>query len=174
MPDSTLSLALKEAYASVPSVVLYHTLELYHAAFTTPIRVKQGKGDILAVLEAGAPRDAGMQVTFLGFAFNIVPPEVTPSSAPQLKIEIDNVDRTIVTNVELSMESTTPISVIYRAYLETDLDHGPENDPPLEMSVISISATPFRVTAIAELINFNNKKFPGQTYTSTRFPGLIQ
>lgn len=169
MPDSTLSQAIKEAYASRPYVPILHTLELYHAAFTEPIRVKRGKGDILAILEAGAPRDAGMQVTFLGFAFDIMPPD----STGKCTIEIDNVSRGIVRNIELSMTDSTPITMIYRAYLESDLTK-PQNDPPLELGLISISATAFKVTATATLMNFNNKKFPGISYTDARFPSLVQ
>jgi hypothetical protein len=168
MPDSTLSAAIKEAYATRPQVVIYHTLELYHAAFSSPIRVKRGKGDILAVLEDEAPRDAGMQVTFLGFGFDIKPPDTVGHCI----IEIDNVDRSIVENIELSMADATPITMIYRAYLENDLT-GPQNNPPLELSIISISATPFKVTATATLMNFNNKRFPGVTYTDARFPSLV-
>jgi hypothetical protein len=170
MPDSTLSEAIKEAYASRPTVVIHHTLELNHAAFTTPIRVKRGAGDILAVLEATAPRDAGMQVTFLGFGFDIKPPE---GSGGHCMVELDNVSREIVENIELSMTDATPITMIYRAYLETDLTK-PQNNPPLELSLISISATPFKVTATAVLMNFHNKKFPGVVYDDLRFPSLVQ
>lgn len=169
MPDSTLSQAIKEAYASRPLIPILHTLELNHAAFTEPIRVKRGKGDILAILEAGAPRNPSEQVTFLGFFFDIKPPDATG----QCTIEIDNVSRDIVRNIELSMTDATPISMIYRAYLENDLTK-PQNDPPLELSLISITATVFKVTATATLMNFNNKRFPGVSYTDDRFPALVQ
>lgn len=169
MPDSTLSQAIKEAYASRPQIVIHHTIELHHAAFITPIRVKRGAGDILAVLEATAPRDAGMQVTFLGFGFDIKPPD----TSGKCTIEIDNVSREIVRNIELSMADSTPISMIYRAYLDTDMS-GPQNNPPLELSLVSITATVFRVTATAALLNFYNMTFPGLTYTDTQFPTLVQ
>ncbi len=169
MPDTTLSQAIKEAYASRPKVVIHHTIELYHEAFTTPIRVKRGSGDLLAVLEATAPRDAGQQVTFIGYPFDIKPPDMQGRST----IEIDNVSRDIVRNVELSMASSTPIDMIYRAYIEDDLT-GPQNNPPLELSLVSITATVFRVTATAALLNFYNMTFPGLTYTDTQFPTLVQ
>ena len=169
MPDSTLSQAIKEAYASRPKIPIHHTIELHHAAFTVPIRVKRGAGDILAVLEATAPRDAGQQVTFLGFGFDIKPPDMSGKCT----IEIDNVSREIVRNIELSMEDSTPILMIYRAYIDTDLS-GPQNNPPLELSLISITANAFRVTATAAMMNFNNKVFPGVTYTDARFPSLVQ
>lgn len=169
MPDSTISQALKEAYASRPKKVIHHTIELHHEAFTTPIRVKRGSGDLLAVLEATAPRDAGQQVAFIGYPFDIKPPDMHGRST----IEIDNVSRDIVRNVELSMASSTPIDMIYRAYLEDDLT-GPQNNPPLELSLVSITATTFRVTATATLLNFYNKTFPGLIYDDIRFSTLVQ
>lgn len=172
MPDSTLSQAIKEAYASRPEKMTYHTLEIYHPNFTEPIRVVRDREDLLAILEADAPRDPATQVTFVGFQFDIVPPDVSDAGAPVCKIEMDNVSREILANVKLAMTSTEAISVIYRAYEENDLT-GPANDPPLELTLLSISATPFRISATAGLLNFNNKKFPGMSYDATTFPGLV-
>ena len=40
MPDPALSAAIQEAYASAPvDQVIYHTLELWHPAFSAAIRV---------------------------------------------------------------------------------------------------------------------------------------
>jgi len=172
MPDSTLSLAIREAYASKPQVIVYHTLEIWHPAFTAPIRVVRDRADLLAILEASAPRDPATQVTFIGLQFDIVPPDASDAAAPVCKIELDNVSRDIVANIELSMGSSESISMIYRAYEENDLT-GPANDPPLELTILTISATPFRVSATAGLLNFNNKKFPGLVYDSRTFKGLI-
>ena len=53
MPDDTLSLAIKEAYASAPSnLVIHHTLEIWHPNFTTPIRVVRDNVDLSAKLES--------------------------------------------------------------------------------------------------------------------------
>ena len=71
MPDDTLSLAIKEAYASAPSnLVIHHTLEIWHPNFTTPIRVVRDHVDLTAKLESSAPRNASQYVTFVGYAFD--------------------------------------------------------------------------------------------------------
>ena len=58
MTGTTLSQALKEAYASAPAnVVIYHTMELRHPAFTAPIRVVRDYAPLTATLEATAPAD---------------------------------------------------------------------------------------------------------------------
>jgi hypothetical protein len=173
MPDSTLSQAIKEAYASAPSAsIIYHTLEIWHPAFSVPIRVVRDNASLDARLEASAPRNAGEMVTFVGFAFDIVPPEVTHTAVPQCVIEIDNVSRDILAQIEAAMGSTELITVIYRAFLSTDLS-GPENDPPLSMTIFQISANPFRIRATAGFSDLSNKRFPGLDYTSEVFPGLI-
>jgi hypothetical protein len=174
MPDSTLSEAIKEAYAAAPSdEVLYHTLEIWHSNFTQPIYVVRDHADLTATIEASAARNAGLPVTFVAFAFNIVPPEVNRGGAPQCVIEIDNVSREILAAVESAMGSTESIIVIYRAYLSSDLASGPENDPPLELTILSITADPFKVRAQCGFINLLNLKFPRLTYSAETFPGLM-
>lgn len=173
MPDSTLSQAIKEAYASATDEIIYHTLEINHSAFSTPIRVVRDTENLEARLEAGAPINAGEVVTFLGFAFDLIPPDVAHTTLPQCVIEIDNVDRTILAQIDAAMVTNESITVIYRAYLSTDLDSGPENDPPLELTILSISADVFRIRAIAGFVNLLNKRFPSVEYTADVFPGLI-
>lgn len=174
MPDSTLSQAIKEAYASAPSSdVLYHTLEIWHPNFTQPIRVVRDTANLQARIEEGAPRDAGQSVVFVAFAFDIVPPDVTATAVPQCVIEMDNVSRDILAHIEQAGGSPESITVIYRAYLSSALDSGPENDPPLTLTIISIDATVFRIRATAGFSNMNNFKFPDTEYTAEVFPGLI-
>jgi hypothetical protein len=173
MSDAALSEALKEAYASAPTAdVLLHTLELWHPNFTAPIRVVRDQQDFTSTLESTAPRNAGESVTFVGFAFDIVPPEVSDRAIPQCVIEMDNVSREILSNVEQAMTSTELVTAIYRAYLDTDTS-GPQNDPPLILTLTSISATLFRIRANAGFPDLANRRFPKLEYTADRFPGLI-
>ena len=172
MTDTTLSQAIKEAYASAPSDdIIYHTLEIWHENFTQPIYVVRDYADLEATIESGAARNAGLSVTFIRFAFEIVPPEVDKGGVPQCIIELDNVSRDIVANIELARGSSSTITMIYRAYLSSDLS-GPENDPPLELSILSITADPFKVRAVAGFSSLANLKFPKQEYSAEVFPGL--
>ncbi|MGV0961436.1 MAG: DUF1833 family protein [Limnohabitans sp.] len=165
--------AIREAYASAPSdSVIYHTLEIWHPAFSEPIRVVRDRNTLTAKLESTAPRQAGQAVTFVGFAFDIVPPEVTHTAVPQCVIELDNVSREIVAHFEQAITTPDLITVTYRAYLSDDLT-APENDPPLTLTVLSISANVFRVRATCGFANLANKRFPGLDYTAEVFPGLI-
>ena len=175
MPDAALSEALKEAYATAPvGQVVHHTLEFWHPAFTLPIRVVRDVTALDARLEAGAPRDGGEVVTFVGYAFDILPPDQTATGLPQCTIEIDNVSREILAQVDAAVVGTDKIEVIYRPFLSDALDEGPETDPPLAMAVQTISATPMRIRATAGFPDLLNARFPRLRYTSDRFPGLAR
>lgn len=173
MPDPSLSEALQEAYASAPAdEVIYHTLEFRHPNFSPPIRVVRDSADLDARLEATAPANPGEVVTFVGFAFDLIKPEVSASGVPQCTIEIDNVSREILANVELAMTGIDLIEVTYREYLASDLE-GPQNDPPMTLTVTDITADVFRVRATASFTDVGNKRFPREEYTAARFPGLV-
>lgn len=173
MPDTALSQAIKEAYAAAPnSEVVYHTLEIYHPSFATPIRVVRDFVDISAKLESTAPRDASTYQTFIGYAFDIMPPEVSSTGVPQLQITIDNVSRDIMAGLEAAVTTSTPITVIYRMYLASDLT-GPQNNPPMALTIISMQADVFKVTATATFGDLVNKRFPNNLYTIETFPGLV-
>lgn len=177
MPDSTLSQAIKEAYAACPAdSIIHHTLEIHHPSFTTPIRVVRDNNltPLTATLEATAPRDAGQAVNFVGYQFDLTPPEVSTTGVPQCTVEIDNVSREILQQIELAVAGGSPdlITIIYRSFLSDDLT-GPQNDPPLTLTVSDITANVFRIQATAGFPNLANKRFPSQDYTSERFPGLI-
>ncbi len=173
MPDPTLSDAIREAYASAPAdEVILHTLELWHPAFSAPIRVVKGHTALDARIEAGAARDAGAVVTFAAYAFSVVPPEVTSEGAPEMVIEIDNVDRAILAQLDLAVVSDDAVTVIYRAYLDHSTDDGPETVPPPEMAMTAVSADPFRLRGTASFATLYDRAFPALFYDLETFPGL--
>lgn len=174
MPDPALSAALAEAYASAPvDEVIYHTLELHHAAFAVPIRVVRDRVGLEARLEASAPPDPGAVVSFSAYAFDIVPPEQTSTGVPQCTIEIDNVSREILVQIRAAAASADKIEVIYRVYLDHSVLDGPENDPPLTMQLKSVSATPLRIRAVAGFPDLLAEAFPRLVYDLDQFPGLL-
>jgi len=75
--------------------------------------------------------------------------------------------------LQLATSSGDMISVIYRAYLSDMREIGPETDPPLEMTLLSVSATPLRLRAVAGFANLLDAKFPSLEYDLEHFPGLV-
>jgi len=200
MPDSALSEAIKEAYASAPaSVVTLHTLELRHPDFTTPIRVVLNHPDtatwlalggaevqaaidamedddertaigLVARLEDDAPANPGEMVAFIGMAFSLDLPPVENVSVPEITMTIDNVSRKITDALEEASTSQQKIEVTYRPFLSTHID-APDMVPPLTMTLANAKADPYQVTGSARMLDIGNKKFPLEVYTRKRFPG---
>ncbi|MBF0339662.1 MAG: DUF1833 family protein [Magnetococcales bacterium] len=170
----TYSAALAEAYASAPAVQVYHTLEIRHPLISPPVRVVQGWSGINAKLEADAPENPGETVEFIAFAFDVHPPEVAPGGSPRMTIELTNISRTILAAVEQAMESTDPIRIMWRQYMDSGLTVGPENNPPIDLVMTSIHATPMQISLECGFPDMGQKKFPAITYSPQTFPGLIQ
>lgn len=174
MPDPALSEALREAYALAPAdQVIHHTIELWHPAFDVPVRVVRDHKAIDARIEAGADRDAGALVTFTAFAFDLTLPDQTTTALPRAILSIDNVGQEIVQQLDLAATSQDPIRVIYRAYLSDALEEGPQNDPPLVMTLTGVSATPLRIRGECGFPDLLNRRFPARDYTAEDFPGLV-
>lgn len=171
MTDVTLSEAIKEAYAVAPrNVIIYHTIELNHPAFTQPIRVVQDYQDLTAFLESTGPGTTSA-VTFTGFNFGFTKPELNPNSVPQVQLEIDNVDRAIIASIEAAIQTTDMITCTYREYISTDLTT-PQNNPPLTLTIMSVTVDQLRVKAVAGFPDLVNKRFPTIAYDTNTYPGL--
>lgn len=175
----TQTAAIEEAYASAPSdVVLLETIEFRHPAFVdendapTALRFVNDHADLTATLEATAPMNGGQAVTFFRCAFEAELPEVNNAGANELKLRVCNATREILRYARQAASTADKLYVTYRAYLSTDLSQPHTKPFTLVGSAIETpDASTVRLTC--SLINLSNKKFPGETYTPRRFPGLV-
>lgn len=202
MPDPNLQQAIREAYASAPAgVVTLDTIEIRHASFTQPIRVVRNHPDtatwltlggsavqavldgmtsdevdlvgLVARLEDGAPENAGEMVAFIALAFDMELPPVKNTAMPEMMLTMDNVGMEISDALNEAATSETTIEATYRAFLSTDIE-GPQNDPPLNLTLSEAEATPMQATARARISNMGNRAFPSKTYTAKSNPGLAR
>ena len=118
MPDSTLSEALKEAYASAPSdVILLHTLELRHPTFvddhgnSTAIRVVRDHINHTCTLENSAPLNHGEAVEFIAMAFDLELPPVNNTPTPEISVTIDNVSTEMIAYLDRAIETQDMIEL---------------------------------------------------------------
>lgn len=178
MPDPSISEALAEAYASAPAdEVILHTIELLHPAFLDAgqpvgVRVVRDTQNHTLTLEAGAPLDAGQAVEFTGMAFEFSRPDVLPDGSPVVQLEVDNVSRELMRHLDAAAMSPDQVTLIYREYLASD-PTGPQNDPPLQLTLLSVSADSLRVRGQAGFVQVANRRFPNVDYTPEAFPGLV-
>ena len=172
MPDFTLDDALAEAYASAPAAEdILHTLEIRHPSFTEPIRVVRDFSDITAKLESSAPLNPGEFVSFVKMSFYMTVPNVEKATSPEFEVGLDSASAEITGYMDAASQSPDLIEMTYRPYLASDIST-PTMNPPLTMVVRAVNVGIFRAVAKAGYGDFANRKFPGETITTMRFPGL--
>lgn len=170
--------ALAAAYASAPEdEVVLDTLEFRHPTFIEngqpfAIRVVNDYEQLTATLEAGAPMDAGEQVQFNPVRFTFTRPSESESGAvPEVEVTVDNVARHLIPYLDKAKESRVPIELTWRPYLASDLT-GPHMNPPLTLTLRSVSCSMTLVTGRAGFNDLTNRRFPAIEYTAAKFPGL--
>ena len=173
----TLSPAYRSACASGdPSAVILDTVELYHPAWPSIVRLVADRADLTATLEATAPNNPGASVLFTAFPMQVDMPRM--GDGPQDgSVTISNATRLVMAILEAAdLSDTVPIRVIWRPYVSTDLT-GPGITPPLKFSVKDISADGGRVIFRCGPVEFANKKFPRPStgvYKPSAYPGLTE
>lgn len=170
--------AWEEAEASVPPTILvYHTLELQHPAFTdgvTPFAVRAVAGDYkdqTFTLEVGATLNGGEAVLFKAIPFYSEMPEVSEGKTPEIKITIDSVGEEIIPYLEAATQIRADMISIYRQYRSDDLTapcYG-----PVEFLIKQVTLKSSTIEGVAKIDDLVNRKFPSRVYTLTEYPGLI-
>lgn len=170
--NMTLTDAIKEAYASCPSdVAVIDTVEIYHPDWASIIRLVRDKENLTATLEESAHNNPGASVVFTAMDFTLNQPRIG-EGRQELELTVDNASLLLIPLLEShDLSSLDEARVIYRPYLSTDLT-GPHMNPPLNLSIISVSANMHSVTLRCGYANFANLRFPRQVYTVDDFPGL--
>ncbi len=157
---------LKTAYKTPKGgEVVLDTLELHHSTFNpkTIYRVR-GYEDFETTLE-------GEKVVFKAWSLTFSHPPQSTQSPPQVTIEIDNVNRMLLTQIEKTCSSPHKITGVYRAYLNT----APTAPKASHSFVIeSIETDLSKITLRASFLNIENKPFPTKIYTLSTFPGLAR
>lgn len=175
-----MSEALEEAYASNPiDDFVFDTLEFHHPTFVdefgvrTAVRVVRDTEAQMFKLEPSAPLDGDTYVEFLPVPFDLTQPGFAEDQVPTIQFSISNVSRLVTRYLELAIGQTTPITMIYRNYLQSDKS-APQIDPVITMTLTAATASTMQITGTASLNDVHNWPFPGKKYTPARFPGLAR
>lgn len=164
--NTAFSEALKEAFACAPATtVTLHTLEIRQTGVQDPIYLAQARNGFVATDEDG--QDHYFEAC--GFQFSL--PPSNEEGFQSLNVAIDNIGRRVSTFVETAAANDTPIEMIYRPYLSTDLST-PQMTPPLTLYLRDVKVNSMQVTGRATFMDITNKKFPSELYNRSRFPTL--
>ena len=158
--DSTL----KTAYTTPQrEEVVLDTLELRHSDFSlNPLYIVRGYEDFETTLE-------GKKVVFKAWSLTFSHPSQSTQGTPKVSIEVDNVHRILITQIEKTCSSPDKIQGVYRAYLNTDSARPKASE---SFVVESVEATLDKITLRASFLKIENTPFPPKTYTLSTFPGL--
>ena len=164
--NATLAEALREAYAIAPaSTSIIHTLELRHSSMSEPLYLVQGFFHKELTLETS------QQVVFTACAFDFRLPATDEGGLQELEITMDNVNNRVSDFCEQAMVFPSPVEILYRPYLSTDLT-APQMDPPLRLFLLDVRVSESQVSGRAAPVDFLNLKFPTEHYDAGRFPRL--
>jgi len=164
--NNSLTDAIKEAFASAPTnVVVHHTIEIRQDGVQPRIYLVRARHELVAQDEEGNT------LTFEPAGFQFTLPPSSEEGFQSINIAIDNIDQRVTDFVKLATSERTPVQVIYRPYLSTDLTQ-PQMDPPLVLYLRDIQANIMQVTGRATFMDVVNKRFPSILYSRDGFPGL--
>lgn len=161
---------LKRIYATAPTAEHYiETLELRHPNFLDgPKFLTNQLAGLVATLE-----DDVTMVAYQYLPFAVIPPRSEEEGNITLQVAIDNSDKQLMEELErLASAPTDPIEVYYRVYISGNTQL--QNNPPLKLDIMGITATKSTLTFSAGLANLRTRPFPTSLYTTTLFPGLYR
>lgn len=154
------------------------TLAFYHSAFVDDFGQPMGVyvvcdlDPLQATIEAGAPLDAGDEVTFRPVPMRVVFPEETDDARnPGAQIEVSNVARILGPYLDQAAATQEPVQVIARTYLPSDTS-APHEMPPLRLELTGASADGNSVRITAGYGDMVNYPFPSVRYTFEDFAAL--
>lgn len=128
---------------------------------------------MLAPIEASAPVKGGQTIRFLSFPFKFKLGRIEPGTGAELTIEIDGVDRRIIEALDRAIVEPTKIVMVYRVFLSSDLEDGPQRLPPDAFVLSECETTVAKVVGRARVELDMTGPFPRYLYTANEYPGLI-
>lgn len=170
---ATFSEALKEAYASAPKgEIALDTVEILHPSFEFPIRLVRGNKNIFAKLEDDADQDGGKIVEFIAAPWDFIKPSIEEDKIPEFGFTFDNVSKEISQAISEAVVMPLPVKLIYRPYLLSALEYGPELNPPIEMELADAYADNYTIKITANMEDTFFAAFMTQRYVNERFPAV--
>jgi len=171
--SNTLSEAIKDAYASVPTnKVILDTLSITNPTTGEVIYLANHQDDHILTLENGDT------VTFEKSAFTFKLPNAGSNGRQDLQLQMDNNDRRILdfiisatNNAIVNSVVMPPCECVYRPYLLPDTS-APQMDPPLTLTLKGGRMKDGVLSAKATFADVLNTDFPSENYTRDRFPNL--
>jgi hypothetical protein len=153
-----LSLAAKQSlFAQETDVVWLVLLTIEHSDWATPIRIVNNYEDITS-----------RGNLFLGCPFMVDFPEDSEDRPPQVSLQIDNVDRSIMLELR-ALESNPTITL----ELITSANYDTVEIGPMEFSVKTVEYDALKITGSLSYEPVLYESYPSGRFTPGDWPGLF-
>jgi len=133
-------------------------IKISHQDLSTPILVTSDAVDTIHLAE-----------TYQTFPFRITLPLNTADGPPEMRLEIDNVDRRIIETLRVISGPPTVDLKIVRGSAPDTVEF-----QALGFVLRDVNADALRVTGRLERRDFTNEPFPAGRFTPALFPGLFK
>ena len=154
---------LKTVYASAPDdELILITLEI-RLSPTDVVRVVQGFENHMLGVD-------GVYQEFTAAAISVALPSSNTSGQQSLRFSIGGINSLIQRHLDAALESSTPITLIYREYLESDKS-APARQPYI-MTISGIQLEGDEAQLEASYWDILNYSWPRQRYTEETAPGI--
>lgn len=154
---------LKTVYASAPEdELILITLEI-HLAPTVVVRAVQGfENQQLGV--------DGVYREFTASAISVALPSSNSRGQQTLRFSIGGINSLIQRHIDAALESNTPITLIYREYLESDKSAPARQPYVMNLSGLQLEGDEAQIEASYwDILNY---AWPRQRYTEETAPGI--
>jgi Domain of unknown function (DUF1833) len=166
-----------QAYAEAATVApvtraMLSAYELWHPTLATPVRFVDDMADLVATIEAGAPRNAGTAQTFVACPLSIGRPEESDAAAtPEVTLSREGVSGLIKQALDGARGSLVPWVLIERLYASDDTT-GPAKLPVLTYQLTGADIAGAVASMRASFADPANVSVPRMTFRRTEYPGL--
>ena len=154
---------LKTVYASAPDdELILITLEI-RLSPTDVVRVVQGFENHMLGVD-------GVYQEFTAAAISVALPSSNTSGQQTLRFSIGGLNSLIQRHIDAALESSTPITLIYREYLESDKSAPARQPYTMTISGIQLEGDEAQIEASYwDILNYS---WPRQRYTEETAPGI--
>lgn len=180
MPDVlrrgvTMSEAFQEACAIAPITrQMIYVYELWHPTLSEPIYFANDNADLVAYIEAGADRNAGVLTTFLSCPLSASRPEEGDQpETPKLSLSRPDLAGVLKPLLDAARGSSLPWILIERLYASDDLT-APALLPPLQVELTSVDIVGSAVQIAAQFDDDGTLAVPAITFRRSEYPGLAR
>lgn len=104
---------------------------------------------------------------YKGYPFNIILPEDQPDKLPSVRIDLDNVDRSIMDWIR-----TFPIAPLMRLEVITNVNYDVVERAIGFLKLTAVDYDSLTIRATLNVDNILSRRFPGDDYDPVQFPGL--